>query len=393
MEPNAYILPLFIFSTYLLRSFVALFWGIFLFFYQNQSRQNLPLSCIFLIIGVVYLINSYTRFPLLEACDVYNVNSFLILTFIAPFTIFYAYFALKEKHEIWHYLLHFIPFICLTALWIVLQASDIPRIPFCYSIEDLFRYISGYSLYAAFFFILVTIFTIQVITYFSMALKRLLRIKKAYRDYSIPCKPVNCLLAMDFLFLCYPLFCIFFLMYNNNPALGVIHNIFVSIVITTLSILNLQLILPIKTDFSFMKRKTTGKESILSSGKSEAAIAAHSGNSMAEQIRILFEEEEMYKIPQFCMQDIVNKLCTNRTYVSNCINNHYACSFKQLLAKYRIESAKELLKKTDRDVQDIAWDVGFNTRAAFYYAFKEVIGEDISPVEWRKKHSEKTEIR
>ncbi|MDR2804377.1 MAG: hypothetical protein LBB85_01865, partial [Dysgonamonadaceae bacterium] len=57
---------------------------------------------------------------------------------------------------------------------------------------------------------------------------------------------------MDFLFLIYPLVCVFFMSFNNAIDLATAHNVLVVVVITALSALNLNLVLPIKTDLSFM---------------------------------------------------------------------------------------------------------------------------------------------
>ncbi len=366
---------LLIFSTFELRALVALFWGVFLIFYRNRSRANLPLSCIFITIGILYLINNFLRLPVLAPCDVYNVQSYLTVIFIAPFTIFYAYFVMDEKHRKKHYLLHFIPFVTMLGLWLLLQASVKPHIPFCYNIEELFGYAGQFPLYVGYFALLMTVFAAQVFTYFSMALVRILRVRKMHKAQHLSTATMNKLLAMDFLFLYYPLLCMVFMSYNNHMSLAIVHNLSVAATITAISVLSISLRLPLKTDIDFINKPAAVEAAVNENNKAEQLLA--------EQIAILFNQNEIYKLPQLSLQDLAIKLNTNRTYVSNCINKYYACSFTQLVNRYRIEAAKKLLLETDKDIQEITWEVGFNTRSSFYNAFKENVCKDLSPVEWR----------
>jgi AraC-like DNA-binding protein len=58
-------------------------------------------------------------------------------------------------------------------------------------------------------------------------------------------------------------------------------------------------------------------------------------------------------------------------------------SFYHYVNRWRVEEAKRLLLTTDANVLNIAHDVGFNSRSAFYNAFRTVTGE--SPVTFRKR--------
>lgn len=374
---------LFTFFIYSLRTFTALFWGIFLFFYRRRSRQNLPLSIIFILIGLLYLRNGFVRLPVMDVVDVYNPLSYFILIFIAPFTIFYAYFTIGEKHNLKHYLAHFIPFVFTGCLWIVLRLSGVPHIPFCHSLTELVGYAGEYPLYAGFFLLLMVTFVAQVFTYFTMALVRFVRVWKNYRKYNVPVRPLRMLIVMDFLFLIYPLVCVVFLSYNNALHFGLVFNIFVAVIITTLSVLNINLILPLKTDLGFIcnQEKNASDQRI---EFEHIASDNKTGDELPEKIKSIFEQKELYRLPHLKLQDVADELGTNRSYVSACINNHYGCNFSQLLIRYRLSAAKDLLQNSSMTVQEITEHVGFNTRTSFYRAFKENVDESLSPVEWRR---------
>ena len=372
---------LFTFFIYSLRAIMSLFWGITLLFMSKRSYQNLPFGIIFFLVGLVYLRNGFVRLPILGAYDVYNPSSYVILILIAPLTIFYTYFVFGERHTLKHKLLHFIPFGLIALLWGALELSGTPRVPVSYSLNKLLVHLSDYPLHVGFYLLLISVFIAQVLCYFTMALRRLLHVRKIYRKHGLSLRPVTLLTVMDFLFLIYPLMCVFFMSYYNDLNFGLVFNIFVPVVITVISVINLLLVLPLKTDLGFMdnpeQRITSDYTSIIDREKVEA------NSLMFERIKALFEEKEIYRLPHLTLQDLVMEMDTNRTYLSGCINSYYGCNFKQLVCRYRIEAAKELMLHTDLDIQNIINKVGFNSRSSFYNAFHENVCNDLSPSEWR----------
>lgn len=380
MQPDLYFLL--IFFSYSLRAFAALFWGVFLLSIYRRSLQNLPFGIIFAIIGLLYLRNAFIRLPALEACDVYNPLSYLVLIFIAPFTIFYVWFAFRDKRSKKDYLMHFIPFVLAALLWLIVELSGVSHIPFCYSINDVFGYAGEYPVYVVFFLLLMVVFIAQVLTYFSVALARILQIRKNYKSHGLSLRPLTAMIIMDCLFLSYPLVCVVFLSYNNALLFGVIFSFVIAAVITTISVLNINIILPLKTDLGFLDEQQQDAAVIRTDEIKD--VQDNPDEELIERIIDLFEHKKMYRLPHLTLQDVAVELGTNRTYVSACINRHFGCNFKQLLIRYRIEASKELLKNTSLDITAIAFEAGFNTRASFYRAFKENIDSDISPAEWRK---------
>lgn len=380
MQPDWFFML--IFFSYSLRAFAALFWGIFQLAIYRRSLQNLPFGIIFTIIGLLYLRNAFIRLPALEACDVYNPLSYIILIFIAPFTIFYVWFAFRDKRSKKEYLMHFIPFVLVALLWRIVELSGVPHIPFCYSINDLLGYAGQYPVYVIFFLLLMVVFITQVLTYFSVALTRILRIRKNYKSHGLSLRPLTAMIIMDCLFLTYPLVCVVFMSYNNALLFGMIFSFIIAAVITTISVLNINLILPLKTDLGFLDEQQQDADIVRTDEIREEQD--NPDEELIKKILVLLEHKKMYRLPHLTLQDIVVELGTNRTYVSACINRYFGCNFKQLLIRYRIETSKELLKNTSLDITTIAYEAGFNTRTSFYRAFKENVDRNISPADWRK---------
>ena len=381
MEPDwDFLLTFFIYS---LRSIVALGWGITLLLLSRRSRQNLPLGIVFILIGLVYLRSGFVRLPILDTCDVYNPSSYIVLILIAPFTLFFAHLALGEKHALKERLLHFIPLVSVALLGAMLKLSGEPDAPVSHTLNEFVVHFGSHPLHVSYYLLLIFVFVAQVLCYFTIALMRFLYVWKIYKSHRLSLRPVKMLIAVAVLFLIYTLTCVFFMSYYNNLHFGLAFNIFVPVIITAISVLNIRLVLPLKTDLGFMdnpeQRIAPEYASVVDVEKIEAE------KLMFEKIKELFEEKEVYRISHLTLQDLAEEMSTNRTYLSGCINRYYGCSFKLLVCRYRIEAAKGLLLHTDLDIQEIMTKVGFNSRSSFYNAFRENVCDNLSPSEWRQQ--------
>lgn len=385
LEPLSFFNQL-LFSLFLLRAFTNIFWGSTLFFFRKSSQQNLFLSCIFLVMGGLLLWRAFSNSVFEESRNIFNVTSYLLMVLVAPFTIFYAYFAIRKPHSIYQKFLHFIPFLVFFFFWLIIGMLDIPHIPPVYTIKELFASFHAYPVEVTYFLLLVLVFLAQVFTYFTIAWIQLVRIRKIYKAHNFSLRPIHYLMIMDWLFLIYPLYGIVYLAVNNLD-ITIIHTLLVTIVTTILAILNIKLQLPLNTDFSFFSQNQPDKISLL-----QDAPLSGKMDKLAQDIKDLFEKSEIYKHPQLTIEDLAKQLNTNKTYISVGINKFYGGNFNQLVNSYRILEAQKLLLETEHSVQEIAWNVGFNTRSSFYNAFKEHVQENLSPSEWRKKYRNKSVI-
>ncbi len=101
-----------------------------------------------------------------------------------------------------------------------------------------------------------------------------------------------------------------------------------------------------------------------------------------EQLCELMEEEKLFLNPDLKMQDVANRLSTNRTYLANCVKNLANQTFTQFISKYRINYSMQLLENApEKKIIEIATEVGFNNEISFYRKFKEIVG--MTPTEWR----------
>lgn len=108
----------------------------------------------------------------------------------------------------------------------------------------------------------------------------------------------------------------------------------------------------------------------------------------------LMEVEKLYREESISLQSLAEKLSITPHQLSQLLNEKLNCTFPDCINNYRIEEAKKLLVDpdwADRKVISIAFEVGYNTKAAFYGVFKKYTG--MTPIEFKKSRNPKHQIR
>jgi YesN/AraC family two-component response regulator len=86
--------------------------------------------------------------------------------------------------------------------------------------------------------------------------------------------------------------------------------------------------------------------------------------------------------PSFSLPDLADQMHVTVHQLSQVINEGLGKSFFEMAAEYRIEEAKTLLKeKSNIKIEEIAEQVGYNSKSSFNTAFKKITGK--TPSEWR----------
>lgn len=100
------------------------------------------------------------------------------------------------------------------------------------------------------------------------------------------------------------------------------------------------------------------------------------------KLKILLSEKKLFLQPNFTLPDLAEQLHVSVHQVSQAINDGLGKSFFEMLAEHRIEEAKTLLvTKANFKVEEIAEEVGYNSKSSFNTAFKKLVG--MTPSEWR----------
>lgn len=99
------------------------------------------------------------------------------------------------------------------------------------------------------------------------------------------------------------------------------------------------------------------------------------------------KDRELFLNPGFSLDTAAGELKISKHLLSQYINEVMGKSFSQLIKEYRIEKAKSLLlSKSDYTIEGLGYDSGFNSKSAFFTAFKQITG--LTPAEFQK-HSKK----
>lgn len=139
----------------------------------------------------------------------------------------------------------------------------------------------------------------------------------------------------------------------------------------------------------YFKPQDTEEEKLLKSEESATNRNAVNQKNLKEHLILLLEKDEVFRDPNLSIETMYKMLNTNRTYLSNFINQEMGLSFYQLINSYRIKKAAELLQNRKNDtiaIKDIAHIVGFKSISTFNTLFKEEYNE--LPSIWRRESAQ-----
>ena len=99
----------------------------------------------------------------------------------------------------------------------------------------------------------------------------------------------------------------------------------------------------------------------------------------------LLNEENIYKESGISLDLLSERLGTSRHNTSQVINEHFDMNFYELMNKYRIDEAIQLIKnekESNLNIIDIAYKVGFNNKVTFNKSFKKALS--VTPSQYIK---------
>ena len=103
--------------------------------------------------------------------------------------------------------------------------------------------------------------------------------------------------------------------------------------------------------------------------------------ALAGRVDELMTLDKLYQEPSFSRADLARELEVSENVLSRVINSAFSKSFRKLLNDHRVDAAKQLLRDSDMQITQIAFDIGFNSLASFNRVFKDTTG--VSPTEFR----------
>ena len=128
-----------------------------------------------------------------------------------------------------------------------------------------------------------------------------------------------------------------------------------------------------------------GKAGAVDGGRySGSSLNKDSQQELFGRLERLMQNDQVYKNSLFTREKMAELLGTNRTYLSQTINEQTGLTFTHYMNKYRIEEARRILAdpQDDTPIKAIAADLGFSSVTTFYTLFKAVV--QMSPDKYRK---------
>lgn len=126
------------------------------------------------------------------------------------------------------------------------------------------------------------------------------------------------------------------------------------------------------------------KDLVLNSNKEAVVISKDSDSQLAQDIQLVIERDKVFLNASLRIDDFAAMLMSNRTYVARVFRLKYNGTFTEVMNRYRIEYAKQLmLADPRRRLDEIAYESGFASSSFFGKVFKTAEGK--TPSQWRSE--------
>ena len=116
----------------------------------------------------------------------------------------------------------------------------------------------------------------------------------------------------------------------------------------------------------------------------KSALALEHAERIAKKLDHAMQVEHLHRCENLSLAKLSQHISSSPNYVSQTLNEHMNTSFFDFINYWRIEDAKALLLTGNDTILAVAYEVGFNSRSAFYSAFKKRTG--ITPSRFRAEN-------
>jgi AraC-like DNA-binding protein len=119
----------------------------------------------------------------------------------------------------------------------------------------------------------------------------------------------------------------------------------------------------------------------------KSAVSSEQSRAILDEIRTLLRREPLYRDNRLTLPQLSEWVGLSANYVSQAINEAGGVNFFDFVNGYRIEEARHLLTtpgERNPNILEIAHQCGFNSKTAFYAAFRKHTGT--TPTQYRKQN-------
>ena len=291
---------------------------------------------------------------------------------------------------------HFLPFVMSIVLLIPFYAlSDSQIVELIYFDADI-EYMSVLTIIGV---LIVQFLPAPLIgIYLILSVRQLIRHSRDIRDQFSSIERIsltwlrNLLIALGMLYLFY-LFALFFAgLFGVDEEVDDLFYLMVVIVIYTMGYLGLrQPVIFSRKKISSASIAKPFKKSIESSAQPEwkkyqkSALDAEMSSALLQELQHYMATEKPYLDSTLTLSQLAEQNRISSNYLSQIINEQTGNNFFDYINQHRVEAAKQLLAdpaRAEASVFTIAMDAGFNSKSAFYTAFKQ--HTNVTPSQFRK---------
>jgi len=105
-----------------------------------------------------------------------------------------------------------------------------------------------------------------------------------------------------------------------------------------------------------------------------SALTNDRAEKLANRLELAMRQDRLYLDPSLSLQQLSKHIGALPNQVSQTLNQEIGVTFFDYVSRWRIEASKPLIKEGELSVLAVALEVGFNSRSAFYNAFKRETG-------------------
>ncbi|RDY60632.1 helix-turn-helix domain-containing protein [Flagellimonas nanhaiensis] len=134
--------------------------------------------------------------------------------------------------------------------------------------------------------------------------------------------------------------------------------------------------------FSGNKGQPDLQNGVLVTKYAKSGLTQQEASEIKQKIERAFELDKLFKDNSIGLNDLSHHIAQDRYKVSQVLNEYLNKNFYSILNYYRVREAQELLlNHPHMSVKAVMYEVGFNSKASFYSAFKKEAG--LSPNDYR----------
>jgi tetratricopeptide (TPR) repeat protein len=112
--------------------------------------------------------------------------------------------------------------------------------------------------------------------------------------------------------------------------------------------------------------------------KSKISLSSSEKEEILSKLEKLMEKEKIYTRTDLTIDKLARRLTTNRTYLSQIINDDFGKSYSNFINEYRVKEAIKMFSDSEKgkkySIDAIAREAGFNTISNFNMVFKKITG-------------------